>query len=143
MTAETLRRAAALMRERAEAATPGPWSAADEHELLGGDAEPAWCVSRMRPGYESMSPTEGYMYDLAETSINGRHQEFDGPNAEHIASWHPAVALAVADWLDAVAWQHEFGGNDGGLVLRHAALTVAETYLGENESFRPEEDGLS
>jgi hypothetical protein len=52
-------------RARANAATPGPWSAADEHELLGADATPSWCVSRMKPGFEQMSDTEGYLYDIA------------------------------------------------------------------------------
>ena len=28
-------------------------------------------------------------------------------DAEHIASWHPAVALAVADWLNKFADLHE------------------------------------
>ena len=48
-------------------------------------------------------------------------------NAEHIASWHPAVALAVADWLDA----------DAGVMERHdldvaisKAYAVARAYLG-------------
>jgi hypothetical protein len=43
--------------------------------------------------------------------------------AEHIASWHPAVALAVADWLEAT-------------VLTDAnapfALAVARAYLGSD-----------
>lgn len=43
------------------AATPGPWSAADEH-----GANCLWCVSQMRPGFEEMSPTEGYVGDVAE-----------------------------------------------------------------------------
>jgi hypothetical protein len=33
----------------------------------------------------------------------------DGADAGHIASWHPAVALAVADWLDFEAEQIEDG----------------------------------
>jgi hypothetical protein len=125
MTAEVLREAAALMRERAEAATPGPWSAADEHGLLGPDASPAWCVSNMRPGFESMSPTEGYIGDVAETSL-GFPEQRDQHNAEHIASWHPAVALAVADWLDDEAFMH-----DNGRPMSSAALATATAYLGE------------
>lgn len=31
MTADLLRQAASLMRERAEAATPGPWVSAEQH----------------------------------------------------------------------------------------------------------------
>lgn len=133
MSAEVLRRAAALMRERAQAATEGPWSAADEHELLPG-ADPAWCVSQMRPGWEQMSPTDGYVGDLAETSLGGRDPR-DGPNAEHIASWDPLVALAVADWLEDVAWDWETeGGAYPHLTFNQArhATRVAEAYLGES-----------
>ena len=51
-----------------DAATPAPWSAADEHGDIPG-AYPAWCVSQMRPGFEAMSPTDGYIGDVAETSM--------------------------------------------------------------------------
>jgi hypothetical protein len=33
----------------------------------------------------------------------GSLPEGNEANAEHIASWHPAVALAVADWLESTA----------------------------------------
>ena len=48
-------------------------------------------------------------------------------DALHIASWHPAVALAVADWLDACALVTEVAPD------RHKglALAVARAYLGE------------
>lgn len=138
MSADVLRKAAALMRERAEAATPGPWSAADEHGLLDG-AEPAWCVSNMRPGYEAMSPTEGYLGDVAETSL-GFHEARDQRNAEHIAGMHPAVALAVADWLDKAARDMQAVVEDAnayGEQVRDLtrdfgpALNLARAYLGE------------
>lgn len=80
----------------ADEATPGPWSAADEHGLLGPDASPAWCVSQMRPGYESMSPTEGYIGDVAETSLGGRNA-MDEPNAAFIAAAREAVPALLAD----------------------------------------------
>lgn len=88
MSAEILRKAASLMRERAEAATPGPWI------------------------------------------------PFDA-DADHIASWHPAVALAVADWLDATAddWDRSTAPipvSDIRLDAR-AALAVARAYLGSDE----------
>lgn len=52
------------------------------------------------------------------------------PIESHIASWHPAVALAVADWLDSYAERmevlgHAIGSNHG------QALAVATAYLGE------------
>ena len=55
----------------------------------------------------------------------------------HIASWHPAVALAVADWLDAVAEAWPISEPDYGLSVRaeavghRQALAVARAYLGE------------
>lgn len=92
-----LRRAANLLRDKANAATPGPWSCANEHELLGPEADPAWCISQMKPGYESMSPTDGYVGDLAEVWCDDRGS---CPDGEYIALMHPPVALALADWLD-------------------------------------------
>lgn len=67
-------------------------------------------------------------------------------DAVHIASWHPAVALAVADWLDTAGadlWAHgplcceaEYGCDecDGILWMQHVrrALTVARAYLGSD-----------
>lgn len=46
---------------------------------------------------------------------------------EHIASWHPAVALAVADLLDEEAYGEENGHWDAS----HLAIAVARAYLGE------------
>jgi hypothetical protein len=51
-------------------------------------------------------------------------------DAEHIASWTPTVALAVADWLDLTAtW---FDGAPTSAEAE-AALTVARAYLGESK----------
>jgi hypothetical protein len=82
MTAELLRRAAAKMREAAEGATPGPWS--------------EWGVQ----------PLDGERYDAIGNDETEREVCSFAPSSQasadswHIASWHPAVALAVADWLD-------------------------------------------
>ena len=80
-----MREAAALMRARAEAATPGTW----------------WIA----------------------------------PNAEHMASWHPAVTLAVADWLDATAREFDALGDPDlaahpKVGRRTAALATGTAYLG-------------
>lgn len=53
-------------RALVDAATEGPWSAADEHGNLPG-AYPAWYVSQMVPGFETMSPKDGYVGDVADT----------------------------------------------------------------------------
>lgn len=51
---------------------------------------------------------------------------FDDTDGPHIMSWSPAVALAVADWLDDHASQSD--------ILRCApnprAINVSRTYLG-------------
>lgn len=105
--AEELRTAAALMRDRARNATPGPWET-DSDDCCVGSApmnrpgDDYWVL--MRPG-----ATRG---DLA-----------------HIASWHPAVALAVADWLEAEASaaDREYEGDPTYFL---PSVTVARTYLG-------------
>jgi hypothetical protein len=50
-------------------------------------------------------------------------------DAAHIASWHPAVALAVADWLDDCARLPATTFH--GQVFDGRALAVARAYLGE------------
>lgn len=119
MTAELLREAAAKMRKRAEAATPGPWRFTDSEAVddvwnggivvVSADGDPiANCED------------EWYESDPGEPApIN---------DAEHIASWHPAVALAVADWLDECARLWEYG--DVGPLMWKQANTVACTFLG-------------
>lgn len=50
----------------------------------------------------------------------------DRSDAEHIASWHPVVALAVADWLEAaLARDPRAQGTEC-----ETALAVARAYLG-------------
>lgn len=116
MSADLLREAAKLMRERAEGATPGPWT--------------------MRDGW---GPTDDGLMVFARIA-NDAHETViapsghpDGPDgleakrydAEHIAYWHPAVALAVADWLEAEAKSEAWPSPHS------AAVAVARTYLGE------------
>ena len=100
---EIIRRAAALMREQAEAATPGPWQ---------------------------VDPTDGadYVFDVATGGfcfVPDNNCQRPVANAAHIASWHPVVALAVADWLEFVATSADFG-----MEPPIKALTVARAYLG-------------
>lgn len=73
--AETLRRAASLMRERAEGAT---------------DGGPRW-----ETGPDEMhGPSQMIVYPSDSDSAVA----FAGADdAAHIASWHPAVALAAAE----------------------------------------------
>ena len=82
---DLIREAAALMRERAEAATEGG---------------PRW-----ETGPDDMhGPSRLVVYPADSDSAVA----FAGyEDAEHIASWHPTVALAVADWLSDIATRHE------------------------------------
>lgn len=108
MSADVLRRAAALMRERAGAATPGPWTYEPAGESECG--EPNCC-------YE-------YWHDRVWGDGVVQAEIDDAGNAQHIASWHPVVALAVADWLDS-EFSHPFGPTA-------EAIDVARAYLGES-----------
>ncbi len=110
---EILRRAAKLMRERAEAATPGPW----ERPL---DVRHKNAVIAALPDGEEGSYRDGMI-----------PAGFASRDLEHIASWHPLVALAVAGWLDEVAADcHE----NLDAWVEDAALAVARAYLGETGS---------
>ena len=129
--ADLLRRAATLMRERAEAATRGPWSA---FRFWDADYE-CWRIHTEPTGGESIEVAGG----LAERG--GVHGEED---ARHIASWSPPPALAAADLLDRVADEIDKCRNSlrelglGALVqptasnpVWAAALGMARAYLNE------------
>jgi len=114
--ADALRTAAKLMRERATAATPGPWTPM----ALG---------------------SEGYLVLREHGTIRergkGRVGRFgckdwddDRADAEYVASMHPLVALAVADWLDAEAASIEIYESADA----DKALAVARAYLGETDA---------
>lgn len=105
MSADVLRQAAALMRSRAEAAT-----GVAHH----------WRVARNSKPGAGFVACGGVHIAVTDEALTG------GPsNAEHIASWHPAVALAVADWLDREADYADVRG-----IVAPPALAVATAYLG-------------
>jgi hypothetical protein len=103
-----MRRAAKLMRARAEVATGGTWGQDEDNP---GDVI-AWQMDRT-----------GQFDDDQETVVDGMLNEAD---AAHIASWGPSVALSVAVWLEAAAdaW-------DEGMCWEEAGI-VASIYLGES-----------
>ena len=134
MSADLLREAAALMRSRAERA-------------LENMTEQGW-----KPG-PTIDPDNMGWYvasDIPEadwdTTVAHLPYDYDGEVACHIASWHPAVALAVADWLeeaanDLASRQRNVDGLLAGVgasgsvqidsvSLQPAALAVARAYLG-------------
>ncbi len=102
MSAEVLRKAAALMRERAQAATPGPWKV-KQHAA--------------RDNCKCIKADGTYVAMYAAN------------DAEHIASWDPAMAFSVANLMDHAAEDREETGtyNLGEWV---DLLAIARTYLG-------------
>ena len=106
--AHTLRRAAKLMRERAEAAPPSPWRTG---EGVG--------------GYPKLILNEDGPFAAAEWTMA---QSWPAAG-DYVTSMHPGVALALADWLEAEA------ADAGPFPLRFPqALAVARAYLGILES---------
>lgn len=85
---DTLRRAAALIRARAQAATPGPW--------------------RSEPGARTLPGERPWPSDYVAAAGGPRRFKANSEaDAAHIAGWDPPVALTVADWLEAEAAAHE------------------------------------
>lgn len=123
------------IRQRVDAATPGPWMAANEHGNLPPESSPAWCVCQMRPGYENMEGQvddrgrrDGWLRDVAETP--GRKHEYDH-DAEFIAHAREDVPalLREVDRLRAMfdGMTDEWGIRDvDGWVSRHRSRATAE-----------------
>jgi hypothetical protein len=115
MSAELLRRAAAKMRETANAATSSPWGRAS---------------------------TDGQGVAVHHGAHDTVCLYADRPDAEHIVSWHPDVALAVADLLDNAAEDQELLAVYGELgpvhdtimrrLAHQKAVHLARVYLGDD-----------
>ena len=121
--AAELRQAAKLMRERAEAATEGPWA----WEATG-EKDNSWAVGLVQDEAGStlvgrIEAGEGIVIDGVCEGIGGRL-----PDAEHIAGMHPGTALAVADLLDATS-TCECEEDDDHADIKQAALAIARAYL--------------
>lgn len=130
MSAELLRRAAAEMRKKAETATPGDWNP-------WGHAEPeegCRCMSCYEPSWSwEIDKIDGPDCLNSSDCLHVMHIKYE--DADYISSWHPAVAMAVADWLDETADSWDlYGGSEGAArdAVRFAyirALDVARAYL--------------
>lgn len=121
MSADRLRAAAKTLRERAGAATPpadpqpGGWmgSSVDGTTwLFGGPAEHGYRTTTIMHTDESCDECYGP----------------DGDDMDYIATMHPGVALALADWLDAEAATATPRGLDPH--VGPAAVAVADAILG-------------
>lgn len=93
---DTLRAAAARIREVAQAATPGPWS----HEHEGGHI------------------VHGPDGTIAEAEY--------GPDGAHVALWHPVVAEAVAVWLVSASRVERAPGQNPALAVARLILGEAK-----------------
>jgi len=130
VSADLLRRAAALMRGRAEAATSGRWF---------GVTGPGGYPNEVRTGN---GPDAGLPILFDSRHLIGSAHYMRGADAHHIASWHPAVALAVADWLEreGSAWQQVIADHPGLAeaseknIAKSDALAVAKAYLGGDDA---------
>ena len=101
MSADLLRRAATVLRERAEDATPGEWISFGRS--IGVTVKGCTCAGPI-PGYpqhESWCGTDGPIVDGTE------------PDIAYIATMHPGVGLVLAKWLDdlAAGWPWDEDGE--------------------------------
>lgn len=123
---DDLRAAAKLLRDRAEAATPGPWSHVDH----GKDGAFNGCgqVITWGEGVEGgdIAAPSGDLYP------RGGYSPME--DMAYIATVHPGVGLALADWLESVVVRW-VGRAELNYPARHVfqqhALRVARLILGE------------
>ena len=104
MSAEVLREAARLMRERAEAATPGPWWSYVEgrDDDGGGSSE---ILPDPHEGDMVLADDGVHVVDSAEFSVHvgsGYHRRWEA-DQDFIAAADPPFILAVAALLEAEA----------------------------------------
>ena len=122
MSALRLGEAARVLRERAEAATPGPWTVVP-------GASNVWHFP------EEGTPTL-VVGGTGAARVQRRSTEARLSDAAYIATVHPGVGLALADWLDAVALRAEEVADT--LPAGSATTTVVQrsTIDGWNEACR-------
>jgi Ead/Ea22-like protein len=116
--AETIRLAAALMRESAGKATPGLW----QHMCLGSEG----CLVLRKHG-TIRERGQGRVARFGQKDWQADHAD-----AAFVAAMNPVVALALADWLDreaALIDAQVFPQSDP--AMEKYPLAVARAYLGE------------
>jgi hypothetical protein len=91
------------MRERANKATASPWEPEEGTAVISQYSDEGFCIT----------------YD----------DDMRADDAEHIASWHPAVALTVADLIDRIAWTWEVDPDLQGRAGGEELLAMARAYL--------------
>lgn len=104
MSAERLREAATKLRRLAESATPGPW------------------VVDVRGVLEASDDVRTILGHIANGGGEGK------ANAALIAAMHPAVGLAVADWLDGAGIALGAREDDEWFDLDDAPISPEDTF---------------
>lgn len=124
VSAEILRKAAAVLRERAKAATPGPWrdSSTEDGVRFGALVSDRPHPDRANPEKGGWAYDEGYGGCLVGES----HMSWD---RAYLATVDPTFGVAVADWLDNEALEFEIWGPDDRNPVH--AVAVARAVLGE------------
>lgn len=144
--ADTCLRAARLLRERAEAATPGPWCFYNRDLWRGTravlEAYDADCENMPWPFDSDDAGEPATWPDNSGTLFHG--DPIREADAAFIAALHPDFALALAGWFETAAhvWasieaQNARAPDNDGMTRvvprpdECAALTAARVYLGD------------
>jgi len=130
------------MRERAQAATAGPWERpldtryknlviaalpdGEQGQHVSGRIPAEWSSHKGLTGRYADQRERVCIVSAAIYSIGGFMRKRSGRDLDYIAGMHPGVALAVADWLDKFADPVYCYGP----VEYDAALRIARAYLG-------------
>ena len=100
MSAELLRKAASMLREQAKGATPGPWNTDG----------PFWVDPPGKPISEmTVEARAGVTAGAERRLVMAGTWDSRSEDATYIATMHPGVGLALADWLVSEAVQAEEG----------------------------------
>lgn len=114
MSAAELRQAAETLRGFAQKATPGPWTGRAEVACYDhGCSDPTRPADGACYGVRVSAPSESYF-------LSGpRHHDLARAEGDAglIATMHPGVGLALADWLDRAAVALDAGVDDNWPVL--------------------------
>lgn len=120
MSADVLRRAAAVLRERATAATPPPW----RESPVNGNRYSALVADLPHPERPNVSAGGWDWDDNYGGCLVG--ESLMSHDRAYIATVHPGVGLALADFLDWAADDVNPGDD-----TEPAGLDIARAILGE------------
>lgn len=113
---QEMRSAAVLLRQRAEAATPGPWRV--DGPLYGDDTQRIDYLILGPTGEDGTTPIP--LRTWTEHAGQSTQAEAD---VRYAATVHPLVGLALADLLDRFAAMYETGARVAGeFLVDHAAI---------------------